>query len=152
MNPVKPRRFLISTEGQSGVTLIEVLITLIVVAVGLLGMVALQSVSMRNAQGSHHHTLATVIAYDALDRVRVAVDGRTAVGNVPNAILTEVANVFTAARFTDQFPGALVVGLVADNADVVVTVSWADDRLGVDTGSGDFDTRVNQVQVRSRVR
>lgn len=148
----KPRNVLISAQRQSGVTLIEVLITVIVVAVGLLGMVALQSISMRNAQGSHHHTLATVIASDALDRVRLAVDGSTATGNVPPAVLTEVANIYTATRFTDNFPGPLVVGLVAVGGDVVVTVSWTDDRLGVDTGSGSVDTRVNQIQVRSRVR
>jgi type IV pilus assembly protein PilV len=152
MNQGIRQGFLLSAKRQSGVTLIEVLITLVVVSVGLLGMVAMQSISMKNAQGSHHHTLATAIAYDALDRVRLAVDGSTVAGNVPAAVLTDVANVYTAARFTDQFPGALVVGLVVDGDAVVVTVTWLDDRLGVDTGGGDVDTRTNVVRARSRLR
>ena len=145
------RSWRLARGGQRGVTLLEVLITLVVVALGVLGMVAMQSVSITNAQGSHHYTLATVIAYDALDRVRVEMDGTTDTGGVPAATLNAVAATYNDARFTGRFPGALTVTLAADGNDVVVTVSWQDDRLGVETGSGDVDTRANVVRVRSRV-
>lgn len=53
-----------------GMTLIEVLVSLVVISVGLLGVAALQTVSLRNSQGSYLRTQATALADDIIDRMR----------------------------------------------------------------------------------
>ncbi len=58
------------THPQSGFTLIEVLITLVVFAVGLLGLAALQIRAMQFVHDAYIHSQAQVLAYDALDRIR----------------------------------------------------------------------------------
>jgi type IV pilus assembly protein PilV len=137
---------------QQGVTLIEVLITVLVVSVGLMGVAAMQGLAVSNSHGANHHTLATTIAYDALDRARAELDGRVIIGSVPADIRNSIAQVYANERYNSRFPGTLTVTLTAEDADLVVTVSWNDERLGVDTGGqGAVDTRANQVQVRSRL-
>jgi len=58
------------THHQSGFTLIEVLITLVVFAVGLLGLAALQIRAMQFVHDAYIHSQAQILAYDALDRMR----------------------------------------------------------------------------------
>lgn len=55
---------------QHGVTLIEVLITMVVTAIGLLGFAALQTVTMKSNRTALHHSMATFYAYDILDCMR----------------------------------------------------------------------------------
>lgn len=55
---------------QSGFSLIEVLISMLVLAVGLLGIAALLTVSLRNAQGASSQNQATIQAYAMLDALR----------------------------------------------------------------------------------
>ena len=57
-------------RGQSGLTLIEVLISVLVLGIGLLGLALLQSTTLRLIQSSNQRTIATELAYDALDMVR----------------------------------------------------------------------------------
>jgi type IV pilus assembly protein PilV len=135
---------------QRGVTLIEVLVALVVIAVGLLGVAAMQTVSLGNAHGSNHHTLATTIAYDALEKARVDLDGRVITGSVPSDILQSIEQGYV-ARYADRFPGTLSVNLNVSGPDLTVTVAWQDERLGVETSGGSVDTRVNLVQARSRL-
>lgn len=65
-------------RGQSGFTLIEVLVAVLVLAVGLIGVAALQSVSLRNNQSTFMRSQATVLAYDLADRMRANVAGANA--------------------------------------------------------------------------
>jgi type IV pilus assembly protein PilV len=53
-----------------GMTLVEVLVSLVVLSVGLLGIAALQMTSLRNNLGAHLRSQATVLAYDVTDRMR----------------------------------------------------------------------------------
>jgi type IV pilus assembly protein PilV len=66
-------------SAMRGFTLIEVLVTMVILSVGLLGMAALQLTGIRNNQGSAMRTQATMLAYDIVDRMRanrrVAVQG-----------------------------------------------------------------------------
>jgi type IV pilus assembly protein PilV len=55
---------------QSGFTMVEVLIALIVLAIGLLGLAGLQASALRNDQAAFMRTQATVLAYDIADRMR----------------------------------------------------------------------------------
>ncbi|WP_020410262.1 type IV pilus modification protein PilV [Hahella ganghwensis] len=57
-------------KAQKGLGLIEVLVTVLILAVGLLGIAALQAKSLKNNAESYYRTQATVLATDLADRVR----------------------------------------------------------------------------------
>ncbi|PJK06471.1 type IV pilus modification protein PilV [Lysobacteraceae bacterium NML71-0210] len=59
---------------QQGVGLIEVLIAVLVLAVGLLGVAALQAVTLRNSGSSVERSQAVIQAYGALDMLRANKD------------------------------------------------------------------------------
>jgi len=54
----------------SGFSLLEVLIALLVLSIGLLGLAALQTVSLKANHGAYQRTQATFLAYDIIDRIR----------------------------------------------------------------------------------
>jgi type IV pilus assembly protein PilV len=53
-----------------GLSLIEVLITLLILSVGLLGMAGLQAMSLKNNNSAYHRTQANALAYDIVDSMR----------------------------------------------------------------------------------
>lgn len=55
---------------QRGFTLIEVLIAMIILAIGLLGLAAMQAVSLRDNQDAYYYQQATLLAYEMQDRIR----------------------------------------------------------------------------------
>ena len=62
-------------DKNTGFTLIEVLIAMLVLAVGLLGLAGLQATSLSNAQSAYNRSLATQLAYELADRMRANVAG-----------------------------------------------------------------------------
>jgi type IV pilus assembly protein PilV len=70
------RRASRSHSGATGATLVEALITLLVLSIGLLGMAALQLTSMRENAGALHHSQAIWLAYEMADRMRANLDHR----------------------------------------------------------------------------
>ena len=54
-----------------GFTLLEVLIALVVLSIGLLGLMTLQTNSLKFNHASKLHDEATTLAYDILDRMRI---------------------------------------------------------------------------------
>lgn len=64
MNTIQPR------SRQTGVTLLEALITVIVISIGLLGLAALQGRALQENQGAFQRSLGSILAYDILDRMR----------------------------------------------------------------------------------
>tara|TARA_R110001583_G_scaffold184037_2_gene343059 strand:+ start:45827 stop:46291 length:465 start_codon:yes stop_codon:yes gene_type:complete len=57
-------------KAQSGFTLIEVLVSVLVLSIGLLGMAALQINAMKNNQSSFQRTQAVMLSYFMLDAMR----------------------------------------------------------------------------------
>lgn len=57
-------------RNQSGVGLIEVLIAVLVLGVGLLGIAALQAITLRNSSTSAERTQAAMQTYSMLDTLR----------------------------------------------------------------------------------
>jgi len=121
---------------QQGLTLLEVLVAVLVLALGLLATAAMQTSSLVNSHSSHHHSLATTLAADALDRVRAGES------------LARVNQYYQANndRYSSQFPGDVSITVVASGADVTATVSWDDERLADDEGNAG-----EQVTLRSRI-
>lgn len=78
-------------KNQKGVGLIEVLITAFIMAVGLLGLAALQTKSLQYNHGAYLRSQATISSYDIIDRMRInrtralAGDYNVAYGIIPTA-------------------------------------------------------------------
>jgi type IV pilus assembly protein PilV len=86
---------------QSGFTLLEVLIALLVLSIGLLGLAALQTTGLRSNQMASMRTQATQLAYDITDRMR--------------------ANPGSAAAGTGVAGGQYVIGRTQAPADTTAT-------------------------------
>lgn len=59
-----------SIKHQKGFSMFEVLITLVITSIGILGLGAIQLVSMKNVNSSNYRSLATMYAYDMAERMR----------------------------------------------------------------------------------
>ncbi|MBB3170122.1 type IV pilus modification protein PilV [Simiduia aestuariiviva] len=57
-------------QKQRGVTLIEILVTVAIMAVGLLGLGAMQLIGLKNINNSQYRTQASLLAYDMAERMR----------------------------------------------------------------------------------
>lgn len=60
---------------QSGFTLMEVLVAVVVLAIGLLGLAGLQAQGLRFNHDAYLRTQATLLAYDMADRMRANMNG-----------------------------------------------------------------------------
>lgn len=83
-------RILTSTHDSrtyKGFSLIEVLVALLVLSIGLLGLAALQTTSLKFNTDSYMRTQATYFVYDIIDRMRANSDSVVAGGtyDVPDA-------------------------------------------------------------------
>lgn len=57
-------------RGCRGLTLVEILVALVVLSVGLLGLAAMQTTSVKFTTSAYQRTQATALAYDLIDRMR----------------------------------------------------------------------------------
>ncbi|MEW5879556.1 MAG: type IV pilus modification protein PilV [Pseudomonadota bacterium] len=85
---MKPTTLCLSRRVR-GVTLIEVLVALVIVAVGLLGLAGLQVRGLSIQKDAHGRAIATQLALDLADRMRA--------NRVPGALTPPVEYAFTAA-------------------------------------------------------
>jgi len=149
---------------QAGFSLVEVLISLLVIAFGLLGLAMMQTLSVRYAQSSNYRTQATNLAYDLLDQIRanralssqfLAIDRASFAsesGKQCSRPLDYVSPAASAARWKCQVRATLGAGAYAvvaqDGAQLSVTLSWSDARGAVGAVGGDYN---GQVTVRSQL-
>jgi len=128
---------------NEGLTLIEALITLLVLTLGLLGVAGMMAHSLKNNHSSYLRSQATVLAYDIADRMRAnraAVETKAyalALGKDPlsSGIAQQDLLDWQAAlaRFLPSGTGAVACG--ADGAPPFVcriTVQWDDSRGAAD--------------------
>lgn len=62
------------TAKQTGASLVEVMVALFVLAIGLLGILAMQSKSMQFNQSAHIYSQAIYLANDMAERIRSNID------------------------------------------------------------------------------
>ncbi|MEQ1544212.1 type IV pilus modification protein PilV [Methyloglobulus sp.] len=74
-------------KQQSGFTLIEVLIAVVILAVGLLGLASLQAVGLGNNQSAYNRSQATQLAYDIADRMRANASTAAQARYLPDVML-----------------------------------------------------------------
>ena len=57
-------------KHHNGFTLIEVLISMIILSIGFLGLASLQTTGLQNSDGAYMQTQASVLAYDMAERIK----------------------------------------------------------------------------------
>lgn len=62
-------------QKARGFTLIEVLVSTIILAIGLLGLAAMQTLALKDNQDAFFYTQASSLAYEMSDRIKVNSDG-----------------------------------------------------------------------------
>lgn len=77
-------------HAQTGFTLVEVLVALVILSVGLLGLAGLHLNGLRNNESAYLRSQATLQAYDMVDRMRANLAGLEAGGY--NAITGPVSD------------------------------------------------------------
>jgi type IV pilus assembly protein PilV len=139
---------------QRGFSMIEVLIALVLLAVGLLGYALLQTMSLRFTQSANLRTQATTLAYDLLDQMRA---NRFAAGWYSTASFN-AGEIDTTAATCNPATGAVTVQakvqrwqcqvvrtlgptaraqVAMNNGNVNVQISWNDDRWKAGTPDPD---------------
>lgn len=132
---------------QSGMTLIEVLVSVLILAIGLLGAAAIQLNALKYTDSSTMSSQASFIAYDMMDRIRANVDGNSSANGSTNVLATyALANLAAApaanlnnARQQDlsdfrdniiNFAGQSGTGsiTVSNAPEVTITIGWSDTR------------------------
>lgn len=139
---------------NTGFTLIEVLIAMLVLAVGLLGLAGLQATSLKNNQSAYNRSQATQLAYDLADRMRANVAGKT---TYTTGTATATAACLTTAGCTKEamaendlkeWNDAITATLPSGAGTITVTagiytitINWDDNRDGsVNTSDPNFQT------------
>ena len=139
-------------KKNQGFTLIEVLITVVVLAVGLLGLAGLQTYSLKHNQTAYYRSQATQLAYDMADRMRAniadASKGNNSVyittspsSSVSQAGCTAVAGSCIPAEMaendlfewytslTNILPGSNAIGTISFNDPLFsISIQWDDNR------------------------
>jgi len=131
---------------QTGFSLLEVLVAIVVTSIGLLGLAAMQATGLRNNHSAYHRSQATVLAYDMADRMRSNV-GSMASYITPLGAATPVAGCkttggCTAAQLAQndvaEWNASLASALSGGTGSIVlagdiftISVNWDDNRDGL---------------------
>lgn len=76
---------------ERGFTMLEVLISIVVIAFGMLGVAGLQAFALKNSQGASFRSVATVLANDLIDRMRANPQGASTNAYANGATMGTVA-------------------------------------------------------------
>lgn len=137
---------------QTGMTLIEVMIALVILSVGLLGAAAVQINALKYTDSAMLHSHASFAAYDILDRMRGNPNADYSLASLASA--PSVANL-SVPRDQDLFDFALNLNRFAgEDADarislaggeVEISITWNDHRAAI------AETDVQTFTLNSRV-
>ncbi len=111
---------------QAGMTLIEVLIAMLILAIGVLGAAGIQLNALKYTDSALKSTQASFIAYDLLDRMRANAGS--------SSVVSQDLSDFK--RNIRQFAGETGNGTVAvSNGRVSISIQWSDTRAEQRDGS-----------------
>ncbi|QIK36823.1 type IV pilus modification protein PilV [Caldichromatium japonicum] len=143
---------------QTGFTLIEVLVALIVLSVGLLGVAALQANALKTNHSALQRSQAVMLAYFMLDAMRAnrqaALNGDYDLGSTANPVCTSPSGSTLVTHDQAAWINALkqnlgnvstTCGMIdCDNTgDCTVQIQWDDSRAG--------GLSTQMIEVRSRL-
>lgn len=132
---------------QRGMTLIEVLVSVLILGIGLLGAAAIQLNALKYTDSATLSSQASFIAYDMMDRIRANVDGNATANGSTNVLATYSLGSLSAAPTGTQttaraqdladfraniqaFAGTTGEGSidVSNAPEVTILVKWDDTR------------------------
>ncbi|HKM28005.1 MAG TPA: type IV pilus modification protein PilV [Thiopseudomonas sp.] len=135
-------------QAQRGATMLEILITLLILSIGLLGMAGLQALSLKSNQSAYYRSQATFLAYDISERMRANSEVARAGGYVvesPTSLSTyNTESTDLAARDIAEWLNNLAETLPSgtgkntlDGTLVTIEVSWDDTRGAIQAPSSE---------------
>jgi type IV pilus assembly protein PilV len=122
----------------SGISLIEVLVTVVILSVGLLGLAGMHFQGLKNNQSSYFRSQATILTYTALDAMRanrqnaLNEDYDIAIGTTPTTgtAVADIDLAYWKAALANALPsGDGSIDCTTATALCVVVVQW-DDSIG----------------------
>ena len=152
--PACPNRFFLrlAHSRQSGMTLVEVLVALLILAIGLMGAAVLQLNALKYTNSARMTSQASFIAYDMLDRIRTNAGADYTWGRAelapPNTATASVRDLDLhdfEANITG-FAGEDAKGSVVVNGqEVTISISWADARAANRPGARETFTLTSRI-------
>ena len=138
-----------SLVRDRGVSLIEVMVSVLILSIGLLGIAAMQATALRNTQSSLERTQAVIYSYSILDSMRANVDdARADLYNVnwtcaaitpTNLVTRDISDWISGLRTSSGLKDACGRISCAANDVCTVEVRWNDSR-----GTGDATLLASQ--------
>ena len=155
--PLAPTLPFKTMKKNAGFTLIEILIAMLVLAVGLLGLAGMQATSLKNNQSAYNRSRATQLAYDLADRMRANVIGKASYTAILPSSAAEqkvCSSVTTICTFVDmaqndlfEWNSSLIsslpsgIGTISVLGDIyTIRITWDDDQDGNDANNPNFQT------------
>lgn len=126
---------------QSGMTLIEVMVALLILSVGVLGAAAMQLNALKYTDSAMRKTHASFIAQDMLERIRANPNGNYSLGSLSDAPTSESRenpreqDLFDFAVNVKQMLGEGSDGRISILGDrVTIAIDWSDARAAMQDG------------------
>jgi type IV pilus assembly protein PilV len=130
---------------ERGFCLLEILVTVVVISIGLLGLAGLQLVGLRATNSAHEHTLASLLAQDIEERIRANPNGNyhhlsiasSSVNCIDNPCDAGQINSFDGSQWYFMLHSGGDNTPILPNADIAVTgsgnnytvtITWGNDR------------------------
>lgn len=142
-------------RSQRGFSMIEVLISLLVLSIGLLGLASLQVVGLQNNQSAYLRSQASILGADIVDSMRAdrlaATRGNynhASFDNPPSGGSSRAAEDLAAwwNNVNTLLPDGGGTVSVDENGNTTVRIRWLDDRVAED-GSGTTTTFVYRTEI-----
>ncbi len=113
-------------RGERGFTLIEVMISILLIAIAVIGLVALFMVQSRGASTSRHTTEAAVLAEDKMEYLRTQVapgaGSETTLDSLGQSGTGIFGRTWTSASGTSYIDYSVVVSWIEDGVNRTVTL------------------------------
>jgi type IV pilus assembly protein PilV len=131
-------------QTQKGFTLLEVMVTLLIISFGLLGLAGIIANSLKYNQSAYASSVASLMANDIIDRMRANQGAAQAIPSPYNLAMAAATPTGTDTASTDlmQWRNTLAATLpsgtgsvnINANGTVSITVRWDDSRAAKEAG------------------
>lgn len=126
------------SHRQSGFSLLEVLITVLVFSIGLLGLAGLQIIALKSNQNAMSRSIASEAAYDMIDLLRAQYKTSNGLTNCASTTIQGYSDLKT--YIEGALPGAgmtcaITTGDKLSKKTATVVVTWKQASVAVDSGA-----------------